>query len=71
MSSFFLSFFYFFLLYTEVFYISDCSCIIFIFGSFDEHSLIDLPTMLDKTMNVSGQKELFYVGHSQVNFSAF
>ena len=32
---------------------------------FDEHAQIDLPTMLDYVMKVTGQDELFYVGHSQ------
>ena len=34
--------------------------------SFDEHALIDLPTMLDKVMDVTQQKDMFYAGHSQV-----
>ncbi len=38
---------------------------------FDEHSLKDLPAMIDYTLAVSGQKELFYVGHSQGTVMGF
>ena len=31
----------------------------------DEHAQIDLPAMLNYVMKVTGQDELFYVGHSQ------
>ena len=39
--------------------------------SFDEHSLIDLPTMLDYVMANTGQKKVFYVGHSQGTMMGF
>ena len=35
--------------------------------SFDQHALVDLPTMLDKALQISQQQKLFYVGHSQVS----
>ena len=43
--------------------------LVFIFSliySFDEHSLIDLPAMVDKVMDVTKQDKMFYAGHSQV-----
>lgn len=36
-----------------------------VFHSFDEHALIDVPTMVDYILNVTSQKQLYYVGHSQ------
>jgi lysosomal acid lipase/cholesteryl ester hydrolase len=39
--------------------------------SFDEHSLIDLPAMLTKTMEISTQNKLFYAGHSQGTIMGF
>ena len=33
--------------------------------SFDEHSAIDLPYMINLALDTSGQKQLYYVGHSQ------
>ena len=38
---------------------------------FDEHALIDLPAMVDYVLQVSGQKQLFYVGHSQGTIMGF
>ena len=38
---------------------------------FDEHSLIDLPAMLDHTLKVSQQDQLYYVGHSQGIITGF
>lgn len=38
---------------------------------FDEHALVDLPTMLDYVMKVSGQDEIFYAGHSQGTVMGF
>ena len=38
---------------------------------FDEHALVDLPTMLDYVMKVTGQTELFYTGHSQGTVMGF
>ena len=38
---------------------------------FDEHALVDLPTMLDYVMKVTGQSELFYAGHSQGTVMGF
>ncbi|KAL5475602.1 hypothetical protein EMCRGX_G025434 [Ephydatia muelleri] len=39
--------------------------------SFDEHALIDLPTMLNHALSVSGQSQLFYAGHSQGTVMGF
>ncbi|CAI8032085.1 Lysosomal acid lipase/cholesteryl ester hydrolase [Geodia barretti] len=39
--------------------------------SFDQHSLIDLPAMLTKTMEISTQNKLFYAGHSQGTIMGF
>ena len=39
--------------------------------SFDEHSLIDLPTMIDFALSISGQEKLYYVGHSQGTMMGF
>ena len=36
------------------------------YNRFDQHALIDLPTMLTGVMEVTGQSHLYYVGHSQV-----
>ena len=38
---------------------------------FDEHALIDLPTMLDYVIRVTGQDEIFYAGHSQGTVMGF
>ncbi len=38
---------------------------------FDEHSLKDLPAMIDYALAVSGQEDLFYVGHSQGTVMGF
>ena len=38
---------------------------------FDEHALIDLPTMLNHALSVSGQSQLFYAGHSQGTVMGF
>ena len=40
-------------------------------SSFDEHAQIDLPTMLDYVMDKTGQKKIFYVGHSQGTIMGF
>eukprot|EP00731_Ephydatia_muelleri_P029819 Em0021g342a len=39
--------------------------------SFDEHALVDLPAMLDYVLNVTGQSQVFYVGHSQGTIMGF
>jgi lysosomal acid lipase/cholesteryl ester hydrolase len=39
--------------------------------SFDEHALLDLPTMVDYALEVSNQSQLFYVGHSQGTVMGF
>ncbi|XP_003383462.2 PREDICTED: gastric triacylglycerol lipase-like [Amphimedon queenslandica] len=39
--------------------------------SFDEHALIDLPTMIDYALSVSGQNSTYYVGHSQGTMMGF
>jgi pimeloyl-ACP methyl ester carboxylesterase len=39
--------------------------------TFDQHSLIDLPAMLTKTMEISTQNKLFYAGHSQGTIMGF
>ena len=39
--------------------------------SFDEHSLIDLPTMLDYVIANTTQKKVFYIGHSQGTMMGF
>ena len=39
--------------------------------SFDEHSLIDLPAMIDFALSISGQEKLYYVGHSQGTMMGF
>ena len=39
--------------------------------SFDEHALIDLPTMIDFALSISGQEKLYYVGHSQATTMGF
>ncbi len=38
---------------------------------FDEHAQKDLPTMLEYVLKVTGQKKLFYVGHSQGTIMGF
>jgi lysosomal acid lipase/cholesteryl ester hydrolase len=38
---------------------------------FDQHALIDLPTMLTRVIDVTGHKRLFYVGHSQGTIMGF
>ena len=43
----------------------------FSFSSFDEHALIDLPTMIDYVLSVSGQNTTYYVGHSQGTMMGF
>ena len=37
----------------------------FLYYSFDEHIKYDLPAMLNYALEVSGQEQLSYVGHSQ------
>jgi lysosomal acid lipase/cholesteryl ester hydrolase len=39
--------------------------------SFDEHSQIDLPAMVDHALSVSQQDSLYYVGHSQGTMMGF
>ncbi|CAI8032080.1 Gastric triacylglycerol lipase [Geodia barretti] len=39
--------------------------------TFDQHALIDMPTMLTKVIDVTGQQRLFYVGHSQGTIMGF
>lgn len=39
--------------------------------SFDEHSQIDLPAMLDYVVNVTKEEKVFYVGHSQGTIMGF
>ena len=46
-------------------------CMLSIHCSFDEHSLIDLPDMVDYVLEVTNQSELFYVGHSQGTVMGF
>ena len=44
------------------------------FCSFQEMAAFDIPAMLQYALSVSGQTELFYIGHSQgtlVGFEAF
>lgn len=38
---------------------------------FDQHAQIDLPTMLDYVLNVTGKDKLYYVGHSQGTIMGF
>lgn len=39
--------------------------------SFDEMAKLDLPAMVDYALKTSGQKQLYYVGHSQGTMMAF
>ena len=39
--------------------------------SFDQHSLLDLPAMVDLVLNVSQQEQIYYVGHSQGTVMGF
>ena len=39
--------------------------------SFDEMAKYDLPAMLEHALKTSGQKDLYYVGHSQGTMIAF
>ena len=41
------------------------------FLSFDQHSLLDLPAMVDLVLNVSQQEQIYYVGHSQGTVMGF
>ena len=38
---------------------------------FDEHAQKDLPAMLNKVMEVTGQTDMFYAGHSQGTVMGF
>ena len=37
----------------------------FFIHSWEDHALIDLPTMVDYVLMVTNQKQLYYIGHSQ------
>ena len=39
--------------------------------SFDQHALIDLPAMISYVLNVTGQEQVYYVGHSQGTIMGF
>ena len=39
--------------------------------SYDEHSLIDLPAMIDKVLNYTNQSQLKYIAHSQGTLMGF
>ena len=39
--------------------------------SFDQHALLDLPTMLSTALQVSGKQQLYYIGHSQGTIMSF
>ena len=42
--------------------------------SWEDHALIDLPTMVDYVLTVTNQKQLYYIGHSQgtaLGFASF
>lgn len=53
--------------------ISSFTYFVFLF-SFQEMAEYDIPAMLEHALNVSGQTQLFYIGHSQgtlVGFTGF
>lgn len=42
----------------------DCSIVKKMYFSFHEMAVYDLPAMIDHALEVSGQQNLFYIGHS-------